>query len=67
MYCKSTRDLICSVCVCNRAKLNYDIVPLRMAEDFLKKEVKLHKDESKVFLGSIESAEKIMTKNIEIF
>ena len=44
MYCKSTRDLICSVCVCNRAKLNYDIVPLRMAEDFLKKEVKAHKE-----------------------
>ena len=60
MFCKSTRDLICSVCVCNRARLNHDVVPLRMAEDYMKKEAKFQRDEAKVFLNSIESAQKVV-------
>lgn len=63
MYCRSSRDLVCSICVCNRARLNHDIVPLRMAEDYLQKETKHHKEEARHFLGNIEHAQKIINKN----
>jgi len=63
MYCKSSRELICSICICNKAKLNNDVVPLRMAEEHLKKETKMHKEEAGIYLGSIESAQKVIAKN----
>jgi hypothetical protein len=67
MYCKSAKELICSVCICNKTKLNGDIVPLRLAEDYLKKENKLNREEAKVILNNIEHSQKIMGKNTEIF
>lgn len=55
---------MCPVCICKRAKLNYDIVPLRLAEDNLMRETKMHREEAKIFLNGVESAQKVMNKNI---
>lgn len=31
MYSKSAKDLVCSVCLCSKTKLNGDVVPLSQA------------------------------------
>jgi hypothetical protein len=67
MYSKSGKELICSVCICSKTKLNGDVVPLRMAEEHLKKENRLNREEARVILGNIEHAQRVMTKNTEIF
>ena len=53
MFSKSSKELICSVCFCSKTKLNGDVVPLRQAEQHLRKQNRLNKEESRVILGNI--------------
>lgn len=66
MYCRSAKELICSVCLCNRAKYG-DVVPLKNAEEHLRRENKLNKEECRVILGNIENAHRVINKNEEVF
>lgn len=66
MYCRSAKELICSVCLCNRAKYG-DVVPLKSAEEHLRRENKLNKEECRLILGNVENAHRVISKNEEVF
>ena len=66
MYCRSMKELICSICLCSKSKY-YDVMPLKLAEETLRKENKYNREESKNILSNIENAEKVMFKNVELF
>lgn len=40
MFCRSSKEILCSVCLCRKAKYSQEILPLRNAEDYLRKENK---------------------------
>jgi hypothetical protein len=63
MFCKSTNDIICSVCLCRKPKYGQDILPLKNAEDVLRKENKCQREEARVFLSDIEYAWRTVNKN----
>lgn len=63
MFCKSTSDIICSICLCRKPNYGQDILPLKNAEDVLRKENKSQREEARVFLSDIEYAWRTVNKN----
>jgi hypothetical protein len=67
MYCKRTKEILCSVCLCKKAKYNQEILPLKNAEEFIKKENRLFREEAKNAQSDVENAWKIVNKNRQVF
>ena len=37
MFCKNSKEILCPICLCKKPKYKEEILPLKNAEDFLKK------------------------------
>ena len=55
------------MCLCEKSKSGNDILPLKMAEEHLRRENKANREESKAILASLQNAHQIIAKNIDVF
>ena len=67
MFCKNSKDLICSVCLCKKPKFSNEVLPLKCAEEYLRKENKGNKEEARMALNDIENAWKVVNRNRQVF
>jgi hypothetical protein len=67
MFCKPTREILCSICLCKKSKYGQEIMPLKSAEDFMKNETKVFREEARLAQSDVENAWKVVNKNRQVF